>query len=210
MKLVLASQSEARKRLLCSLLGHSRFQIRPAHLDEDKIQEEILKRVRGSRRSSAISPSAARKIVRALAERKAKAVFTGLSPRAKLRTRVIGSDQLLLCRGRIVGKPGTLKKAVSFLKSVRGESALLLTAVAVCDLNKTRSAVQAVKLSFSRLSDREIESITRHDRPIHCAGSFKVEGRGIGLFDRIDSDDPTGIQGLPVLRLKALLLGPGR
>lgn len=124
---------------------------------------------------------------------------------------VIGSDQVADLDGAPVGKPGTHEKAVQQLRSMRGRAVVFQTAVAVvCLANGYEgSALVPVTVRFRDLSDAEIEHYLRTEEPYDCAGSAKSEGLGIALLSAIESDDPTALIGLPLIRTSALLREAG-
>ncbi len=120
---------------------------------------------------------------------------------------VIGSDQCCELAGRIIGKPGNPQAAVEQLMNAAGQRMVLSTAVAVHDPGSGHSRVAHVPATvhFRRLSRAAIERYVATENPVDCAGAFKVEGLGITLFERIDSEDPNAIIGLPLIALTRLL-----
>ena len=141
-----------------------------------------------------------------LALAKARAVSAG-HPNAV----VIGSDQVAELDGEPIGKPGSHERAVAQLRRMRGRSVVFHTAVAVvCEASGfAGSALVPVAVRFRDLSDAEIEHYLRTEQPYDCAGSAKCETLGIALLDAIDSDDPTALVGLPLIRTCALLRQAG-
>ena len=141
-----------------------------------------------------------------LAMAKARAVSAG-HPNAV----VIGSDQVAELDGEPIGKPGNHERAVAQLRRMRGRSVVFHTAVAVvCEASGfAGSALVPVTVRFRDLSDAEIEHYLRTEQPYDCAGSAKCETLGIALLDAIDSDDPTALVGLPLIRTCALLRQAG-
>ena len=124
---------------------------------------------------------------------------------------VIGSDQVADLDGEPIGKPGTHERAVGQLRRMRGRAVVFQTAVAVvCHATGyVGSALAPVTVRFRALSDAEIEHYLRTEEPYDCAGSAKCETLGIALLDAIDSDDPTALVGLPLIRTCALLRAAG-
>ena len=120
---------------------------------------------------------------------------------------VIGSDQCSECRGRILGKPGSIERAIEQLSEAAGQWVTLSTAVAVHDPDSGRSEVAQVptRVKFRQLERSAIERYVHSDRPLDCAGAFRVEGLGISLFERIHGDDPNALIGLPLIALNRLL-----
>ncbi|MCY7304966.1 MAG: Maf family nucleotide pyrophosphatase [Rhodoferax sp.] len=141
-----------------------------------------------------------------LAMAKARAVAT-LHPGAV----VIGSDQVADLGGEAVGKPGDHATATAQLRRMSGQSVTFQTAVAVV-CNNSRFAqmdLAQVHVRFRELSDAEIEAYLRTETPYDCAGSAKSEGLGIALLESIDSDDPTALVGLPLIRTCRMLRAAG-
>jgi len=124
---------------------------------------------------------------------------------------VIGSDQVADLDGQPIGKPGTHERAVQQLRAMRGRSIVFQTAVAVvCKMSGYEgTALVPVTVRFRDLSDAEIEHYLRTEQPYDCAGSAKCETLGIALLDAIESDDPTALVGLPLIRTSALLRAAG-
>ena len=124
---------------------------------------------------------------------------------------VIGSDQVADLDGEAVGKPGTHERAVEQLRSMSGRSVVFQTAVAVvCAASGfADSALAQVRVRFRTLSDAQIERYLRVEQPYDCAGSAKSEALGIALLESIESDDPTALIGLPLIRTCALLRAAG-
>jgi septum formation protein len=124
---------------------------------------------------------------------------------------VIGSDQVADLDGTPVGKPGNHARAVAQLRSMRGKSIVFQTAVAVVcrQTGFEASALVPVRVRFRELSDDEIEHYLRAEQPYDCAGSAKSEGLGITLLTAIESDDPTALIGLPLIRTAELLRQAG-
>lgn len=119
---------------------------------------------------------------------------------------VIGSDQVAECAGTILGKPGSVDKARAQLRFCSGRDVSFYTAICVIDDGGgLHEAVDVTRVHFRQLTDVEIDRYVERERPLDCAGSFKVEGLGVGLFERIESDDPTGLIGLPLIALCRLL-----
>jgi len=120
---------------------------------------------------------------------------------------VIGSDQVADLDGVPLGKPGTHDRAVAQLRQMRGRTVIFQTAVAVvCQASGFEQAsLAAVKVRFRQLSDEAIENYLQAEQPYDCAGSAKSEGLGIALLEAIDSDDPTALIGLPLIRTCQLI-----
>ncbi len=124
---------------------------------------------------------------------------------------VIGSDQVADLDGIALGKPGNHERATLQLRQMRGCTVVFHTALAVV-CRKTgfcQTDLAPVRVRFRELSDQEIEHYLQRERPYDCAGSAKSEGLGIALLESIDSDDPTALVGLPLIRTCHLLRAAG-
>ncbi len=124
---------------------------------------------------------------------------------------VIGSDQVADLAGEPLGKPGDHQRATLQLRRMRGQTVVFQTAVAVvCQASGFEQVDLApVRVRFRDLSDAEIERYLRAEQPYDCAGSAKSEGLGIALLDAIESDDPTALIGLPLIRTCRMLRAAG-
>lgn len=124
---------------------------------------------------------------------------------------VIGSDQVTDLDGQALGKPGTHDRAVAQLRQMRGKIVIFQTAVAVVCINTgfSQQSLAPVKVTFRTLDDAEIENYLQLEQPYDCAGSAKSEGLGIALLDAIESDDPTALVGLPLIRTSRMLRAAG-
>ncbi|MBI2728676.1 MAG: septum formation inhibitor Maf [Polaromonas sp.] len=185
--LVLGSTSRYRRELLARL--HIPFEVAAPDVDE--------------------TPSAG-EAPRALAERLALAKAHAVAKKFPEAV-VIGSDQVADLNGQPLGKPGTHEKAVAQLRQMRGQTVIFQTALAVvCQATGFEARdIAAVKVTFRDLSDDEIENYLRIEQPYDCAGSAKSEGLGIALLSSIDSDDPTALVGLPLIRTCQMIRAAG-
>lgn len=124
---------------------------------------------------------------------------------------VIGSDQVADLDGEPIGKPGTHANAVIQLRRMRGRTVVFQTAVTVmCQASGfTQHELAPVRVRFRALADEEIEAYLRLEEPYDCAGSARSEGLGVALLDAIDSDDPTALVGLPLIRTCRMLRAAG-
>ena len=124
---------------------------------------------------------------------------------------VIGSDQVADLNGTPLGKPGTHQRAVAQLQMMRGQTVIFQTAVAVVcqQTGFAKSDLASVRVRFRSLTDSEIERYLLAEQPYDCAGSAKSEGLGIALLAAIESDDPTALVGLPLIRTCTLLAEAG-
>jgi len=124
---------------------------------------------------------------------------------------VIGSDQIAVCEGQIVGKPGNHPAAQEQLLSFSGRLIEFLTAVSVqChDTGFKEMHIDCTRVRFRQLQADEIERYLQAETPYDCAGAFKAESLGIVLFESIKSDDPTALIGLPLIHTAAMLRRAG-
>lgn len=124
---------------------------------------------------------------------------------------VIGSDQVCELHGEALGKPGTHERAVAQLTRLSGQMATFHTAVAVVCVRRgfTAQHCSPVRVRYRELSALDIEAYLRLDAPYDCAGSAKCETLGISLVESIESDDPTALVGLPMIRTAAMLRETG-
>ena len=124
---------------------------------------------------------------------------------------VIGADQVAACDGAILDKPGDIVTARAQLRAQSGRSVQFYSAVAVVHEagGFTDRFVDLTTVVFRALSDAEIDAYLAADRPFDCAGSLRSEGLGVCLSERIESLDPTGLIGLPLIRLAASLRACG-
>lgn len=141
-----------------------------------------------------------------LAAAKARAVAAGAGDAL-----VIGSDQVACIGGDIAAKPGSRERAIAQLERAAGGLLMLYTAVCVVD-TRSGSASDALvpcTLAVRTLSRAAIEAYIDAEQPFDCAGSFRIEGLGISLFERVETDDPTAIVGLPLIATARLLRAAG-
>jgi septum formation protein len=124
---------------------------------------------------------------------------------------VIGSDQVADMEGQPLGKPGTHERAVAQLRQMSGKAVVFQSAVAVVclDIGFSQEDLAPVKVTFRTLSNDEIEIYLKLEQPYDCAGSAKSEGLGILLLHSIESDDPTALVGLPLIRTCKMLRAAG-
>ena len=181
--LVLASTSPFRKAILEKL--HLPFEISAPKVDESPLSNET-----------------PRQLVERLACAKALKVAAAY-PNAL----VIGSDQVAVIAGHIQGKPGTHEKAVVQLHQASGKTVTFLTGLCLYNsaTGQSQSEVVPFKVVFRVLSGQQIENYLRAEMPYNCAGSFKSEGMGIALFERLEGEDPNTLMGLPLIRLIRML-----
>lgn len=195
MKLILASTSKYRKALLARV-----------GIDVDTFKPDYDERP--------VEGLSARELVEHHGVQKTKAVVDSLATEALSKNcaldddlYVIGSDQGLIFQEQLVGKPGSVEKAVEQLKAFRGKTCDLVTSLCVMHAasRKSWTRVDVTTLVFANLTDEALHTYVEADMPIDCAGSFKIESRGPILFEAIHTDDPTAIEGLPVMALCSIL-----
>lgn len=116
---------------------------------------------------------------------------------------IIGSDQVAMCDGQILNKPGNRENAIQQLTQQSGKSVTFYTGLSVLDTttNKSLSTVERCTVHFKTLSDTQIQHYVDLEQPFDCAGSFKSEALGIALFSRIEANDPNTLIGLPLIKL---------
>lgn len=182
-KLILASGSPYRQELLKRLV--SDFEVVVPNVDEDLVKD------------SGLSPL---DVACRLARMKATAVAEQ-HPGAI----VIGSDQLVDLGGRILGKPHTVERACQQLLEMSGRYHRLLTAVCIIGPGGVTQFFAETGLWMRTLEEHEAAAYVRKDNPLDCAGSYRIEGGGIALFEKIETTDFTAIMGLPLMELGAVL-----
>ncbi|APW62997.1 Maf family protein [Paludisphaera borealis] len=182
-EVVLASTSPYRRALM-ERLGIP-FRCEPPNFDESSVAADEL------------SP---RLLAETLAIGKAESL-SRLDPTAV----VVGCDQIVHLEGRILGKPGGIPQAVAQLEAMSGRMHELITAMVVISGEQRFAHTDVARLRMRRLDRRRIERYVESDQPLDCAGSYKIEERGVVLFERIESEDFTAITGLPLLALTRIL-----
>lgn len=124
---------------------------------------------------------------------------------------IIGSDQVCVIDGSITGKPHTEVNARAQLRQASGQAVTFYTGLALYNsLSKQLQALcEPFHVHFRALSEAEIAAYVRLEQPLNCAGSFKSEGLGIALFDRLEGRDPNTLIGLPLIALLEMLRAEG-
>ena len=145
-------------------------------------------------------------LVRRLSEQKARAVGTRVGTGL-----VIGSDQVALLDGAVLGKPGCHANNVAQLAMASGRWLEFRTGVAVLDTasGRVQSDVVPFAVRFKSLAASDIEAYVSRERAYDCAGGFRAERLGCTLFERMRGDDPTALLGLPMIRLCEMLRSAG-
>lgn len=186
-RLILASSSRYRRELLARL--GVEFSSASPDVDETPLAGE--------------APGA---LVLRLAEAKARKVGER-EPDAV----VIGSDQVAVHEGKVLGKPGTVANAERQLLRLSGQSVDFLTGVAVLNgaTGRLQTHTDRTTTTFRQLSEAEIRRYVELDKPLDCAGAIKSESRGVMLFERVTTHDPTAAIGLPLIQLAAMLRSEG-
>ena len=141
-----------------------------------------------------------------LARKKAEAI--AVNARKSL---IIGADQLAVLEDRVLGKPGEHARAIEQLLASSGKTMTFLTAVCILDpVGRARyEHTDKTIVRFRQFDRRLAEAYLKHDEPYDCAGSFKLEGAGFVLFESVETDDPTGLIGLPMIWVADRLLQLG-
>jgi 7-methyl-GTP pyrophosphatase len=124
---------------------------------------------------------------------------------------VIGSDQVAILGEEVLGKPVTHERAREQLRRLSGRTVTFLTGLCLLNTATGEAQVDTVpfRVDFRALDEAQIDRYLRQERPYNCAGSFKSEGLGITLFERMEGDDPTALVGLPLIRLTTMLARNG-
>lgn len=182
-QLILGSSSPFRKELLAKLCLE--FITSSPDIDETRLESE--------------QPHA---LVQRLAEQKARKIAESY-PDAL----IIGSDQVAVLNGLVLGKPGNYDNAMKQLMAASGNKVEFLTGLALFNSKSghMQSLVEPFKVSFKTLSESQIGFYLQQEQPYQCAGSFKSEGFGISLFSKLEGNDPNSLIGLPLIRLISLL-----
>ena len=187
MKIVLASSSEYRKKLLSPLIP--KLVCIAPNVDE-----------------SINAGEAAENYVSRLAVEKAATIAANQNDAL-----VIGSDQCAILEGSIISKPGNFDKAYAQLKASSRKKITFYTGL--CVINTTAHSQQVsceiFQVQFRNLTDEQIKAYLEKDQPYDCAGSFKAEGLGITLFEKMQGNDPNTLIGLPLIKLTSMLQAEG-
>jgi septum formation protein len=187
MRLVLASSSPYRRELLARL--RLDFTTHSPDIDE-----------------SALPGESAVQLALRLASAKAAAVAERLGDAL-----IIGSDQVALLEGRILGKPGNYAAAAAQLRAMSGKSVDFHTALCLLNAGTRRqqTSVATVTVAMRQLGADEIERYLTAEPAFDCAGSARIEALGIALVEKINGDDPNALIGLPLIDLCRMLRAEG-
>lgn len=177
-KLILGSSSKYRQNLL-KRLGIPFSTLSP-DIDESRLDTEL-----------------AQQYIERITKAKANALFAQLDSNCIL----ITSDQCAVFDGDIIGKPHTPEKAITQLQRFSGHSVSFLTGLYVYNSNtqQSRYSLSEYRVTFRELSHHEITRYIEVEAPLDCAGSFKCEGLGVALFSKMEGNDPTSLEGLPLI-----------
>ncbi|MCG7587787.1 nucleoside triphosphate pyrophosphatase [Photobacterium sp. OFAV2-7] len=148
----------------------------------------------------------AEQLVTRLAEAKAKACAEDYPAHL-----IIGSDQVCVINGHIVGKPHTSDNAFRQLQAASGQVVTFYTGLCLYNAVTGDSDVicEPFHVHFRTLAEQEIRNYIQRENPLNCAGSFKSEGLGIALFDKLEGRDPNTLVGLPLIALREMLAKQG-
>ncbi|MFD2180445.1 Maf family protein [Veronia pacifica] len=124
---------------------------------------------------------------------------------------IIGSDQVCVVDGEVLGKPHTEENAVAQLLAASGKKVTFYTGLTLLNsrTGTYQTDVEPFHVHFRVLTPDEVENYIKLEQPLDCAGSFKSEGLGITLFDRLEGRDPNTLVGLPIIRLCEMLRNEG-
>lgn len=124
---------------------------------------------------------------------------------------IIASDQCAVINGKIIGKPHTAENAIQQLSQASGQKICFYTGLVLLNAktNMLQSIVEPFYVHFRRLTQAEISNYIAIEQPLNCAGSFKSEGLGISLFEKLEGEDPNSLIGLPLIKLMEMLRAEG-
>ena len=192
----------ARTLILGSSSPYRRELMKRLHLDFQTFKPEI--------DEQALSGEAPQVLVQRLAEEKAKKVSRVMHGSED--ALIIGSDQVAVCNGEILGKPHTHKRAVEQLLSFVGQKVTFFTGLSLYDAREdiAQTVCEPFYVTFRNdLTEAEISRYVELEQPLNCAGSFKSEGLGTALFAELSGSDPNSLIGLPTIKLLKLLRNVG-
>lgn len=183
MNIILASSSPYRKQLLSRILDD--FETESPNINEQAHADE-----------------APDKLAIRLAQEKAQAIAQHHQDAL-----VIGSDQVAWLDGQQLCKPGNRENNIQQLMSAQGKDLTFYTGLVLinCKTGGIQRSVERYNTQFRSLTEEQISRYVDKEQAFDCAGGFKMEGRGIALFERIYGDDPNTLIGLPIIRLIKML-----
>ena len=179
--IILESTSKYRQALLTQL--GIPFTLKTPLFDEDAFK------------SNSLEPKA---LAQFLSQKKAQSL-------AESNNCIIAGDQLVELEGKVLGKPKTFENAYKQLKSMIGKTHHLHTAITVIHRKVEVNLLHTTVLEMKNLTEQQITDYLKLDEPFDCAGSYKIEQNGKNLFNKIDCDDFSAIQGLPLIHLTRIL-----
>lgn len=180
MRLILASQSPYRRAQLENF--GLNFVARSPLVDETALKSQ--------------GPKDLVELTRFLAQKKAESLLNEFKADV-----ILGSDQLAEVDGKRLDKPGSFEKAKIQLGTLSGREHRLITSLAVAFKGEIKIYTDIARIRMRELTDQQIESYLNLDQPFDCAGSYKIEKAGLSLVQVLHSEDPSAIQGLPMLSL---------
>mgnify|MGYP001401908491 FL=1 len=182
-KLILASSSIHRKKLLRQL--KLKFTVIKPNIDESRKKGEEINN-----------------FIKRLSYEKAIKVAANNTDAI-----VIGSDEVALINGKVLGKPKNVSNAKKQLKYLSGKKIIFKTGICVICIseNKVYKSIVNYSLKMKKLSTSQIENYIKKEDMLNCAGSIRIEGLAIGLVEKAEGQDPTSIIGLPLIRLTTYL-----
>jgi len=125
---------------------------------------------------------------------------------------IIGSDQVALLDGQQIGKPGSFENGVAMLQWMSGRTVVFHSALALYNSasGRLQETVGITRVTLRQLSEQQIRNyLTREPDALHCAGSAKSEGLGGALLQKVESDDPNALIGVPLFDLISMLNAEG-
>lgn len=176
-QIFLASTSPYRRELLNRL--RIPYQVQVPIIDEEKLKDPKLNGT---------------ELSRFLSFKKAEGLVGG-------ETVVLGADQVVVFQNSIIGKPGTPEMAIAQLLKMQGQDHEIITSFCLINSSKKIEHTNITKMKMRALTETQIKNYVNIDKPLDCAGSYKIEKLGISLFEKIETDDFTAIQGLPLIAL---------
>ena len=179
-KVLLASTSPYRKKLMEQ--AGFQFTTQAPLVDEEQLKQE--------------NKIPVRELPLFLAKEKAKSLVKDFPNHI-----IIGSDQVAIIEGQQLNKPKTKEEAKQRLTQLSGKTHELLTAVAIWHQNQWKTHIEEARMTMQSLSEEEINSYIDRDLPLGCAGGYKIESLGVGLFAEIHTKDYHSIIGLPMLAI---------
>ena len=164
-QIILASKSPYRKNLLSQILDQ--FECVNSQIDEAILKNQIKEPVELSVK---LSQEKAIKVQ----ERHKDSI-------------IIGSDQVCYFNNQILGKPKTQSNAERMLNEMQGSSHQLITSYAIYKDSKIITHTNITTLTMRTLTPQQVLDYIKQDSPLDCAGSYKLEQKGIALFEKVET-----------------------